>query len=305
MSIKEHPPQPHATSSHELHVPVLLDASLDLLHPSNNERYLDLTAGYGGHADAFLARTHAPERAVLVDRDENAISQLQRFMAHGTRLLHTDFVSAAQQLVQAGEQFDVIMVDLGVSSPQLDKGERGFSFMHDGPLDMRMDPRQARTAADVVNTYTTEQLIDILVRYGEETLHFARRIAAAIVKRRPFTTTGELASLVVEIHRGGWQKTHPATRTFQALRIEVNQELAQVEALLPLLPRLLHQNGRVGVISFHSLEDRLVKRFFKEQANAGFEAELVLLNKKPIDGATYDVHNPRSRSAKLRGAVKK
>lgn len=305
MSIKEHPPQPCANDSHKLHVPVLLDASLDLLHPSANERYLDLTAGYGGHADAFLARTHAPERAVLVDRDENAIAQLQRFTAHGTRLLHTDFVSAAQQLVQAGEQFDVIMVDLGVSSPQLDKGERGFSFMHDGPLDMRMDPRQARTAADVVNTYTTEQLVAILVRYGEEALHFARRIAAAIVKRRPFTTTGELASLIVEIHRGGWQKTHPATRTFQALRIEVNQELAQVEALLPLLPRLLHQNGRVGVISFHSLEDRLVKRFFKEQADAGFEAELALLNKKPIDGATYDVHNPRSRSAKLRGAVKK
>lgn len=305
MSIKEHPPQLHANRSYDLHVPVLLDASLTLLQPKVGERYLDLTAGYGGHAEAFLALTNTTANAVLVDRDENAIAELQRFAAQGAQLLHTDFVSAAEQLVQAGELFDVIMVDLGVSSPQLDKGARGFSFTHDGPLDMRMDPRQPLSAATVVNTYSPQQLAQLIVRYGEEKPQFAMRIATEICKRRPFASTGELASLIVEIHRGRWQKTHPATRTFQALRIEVNQELAQVEALLPLLPRLLHQNGRVGVISFHSLEDRLVKRFFKEQAEAGFEAELVLLNKKPLDGATYDVHNPRSRSAKLRGAVKK
>lgn len=305
MSIKEHPPQLHANSSYDLHVPVLLDASLTLLQPKVGERYLDLTAGYGGHAEAFLALTNTTASAVLVDRDENAIAELQRFATQGVRLLHTDFVSAAEQLVQAGELFDVIMVDLGVSSPQLDNGVRGFSFTHDGPLDMRMDPRQPLSAATVVNTYSLQQLAHLIVQYGEEKPQFAMRIATEICKRRPFTSTGELASLIVEIHRGRWQKTHPATRTFQALRIEVNQELVQVEDLLPLLPRLLHQNGRVGVISFHSLEDRLVKRFFKEQAEAGFEAELALLNKKPLDGATYDVHNPRSRSAKLRGAVKK
>ncbi len=303
MSIKEHPPQLH--TQYDLHVPVLLEASLDLLAPRPGERYLDLTAGYGGHAEAFLTRTQTVSSAVLVDRDENAIAELGRFSAQGAQVLHTDFVSAARQLVSAGDKFDVIMVDLGVSSPQLDKSERGFSFMHDGPLDMRMDPRQVLSAADVVNSYPPQKLLDIITRYGEEKPHFARRIVAEICKRRPFKTTGELASAIVEIHRGGWQKTHPATRTFQALRIEVNQELAQVEALLPLLPSLLHQNGRVGVISFHSLEDRLVKRFFKEQAEAEFEAEFAILNKKPLDGSVYDVHNPRSRSAKLRAAVKK
>ena len=305
MSIKEHPPHLRTSKEYELHVPVLLDATLDLLNPQPGETYLDLTVGYGGHAEAFLAATKNSAGAVLVDRDENAIGELQRFEQNGATLLHTDFVSAARQLAADGKTFDVIVVDLGVSSPQLDRGERGFSFTKNGPLDMRMDPSQPLSASEVVNTYSYDSLVDILVRYGEERLQFARRIAAEICKRRPLTTTSELADLVVTLHRGKWQRTHPATRTFQALRIEVNQELAQVEAVLPLLPRLLHQNGRVGVISFHSLEDRLIKRFFKEQAEAGYEAELTLLNKKPLDGATYDVHNPRSRSAKLRGAVKK
>lgn len=305
MSIKEHPPQLRTSKEYELHVPVLLDATLELLQPKLGESYLDLTAGYGGHAEAIIAVTKNSTGAVLVDRDENAISELDRFRQNGTTLLHTDFVSAARQLVADGQTFDVIVVDLGVSSPQLDRGERGFSFAKNGPLDMRMDPSQPLSARDVVNTYSYDKLVDIIVRYGEERLQFAKRIATEIVKRRPLTTTSELAELVVHLHRGRWQRTHPATRTFQALRIEVNQELTQVEAVLPLLPRLLHQNGRVGVISFHSLEDRLVKRFLKEQADAGYEAELQLLNKKPLDGATYDVHNPRSRSAKLRGAVKK
>lgn len=308
MSIKEHPPQHRASKEYELHVPVLLEATVDLLKPKAGERYLDLTAGYGGHADAFVAQTKNLSGATLVDRDENAIAELQRFKQQGAQLLHTDFLSAAEALIANGQTFDVIVVDLGVSSPQLDQSERGFSFMKNGPLDMRMDPGQTVSAATVVNTYSPNKLAEIIVRYGEEKPQFAKRIAAEICKRRsekPLTTTSELAELVLHLHRGKWQRTHPATRTFQALRIEVNQELAQVEALLPLLPRLLHQNGRVGVISFHSLEDRLVKRFFKEQAEAGFEAELQLLNKKPLHGATYDVHNPRSRSAKLRGAVKK
>jgi 16S rRNA (cytosine1402-N4)-methyltransferase len=305
MSIKEHPPQLPTLKEYELHVPVLLDATLDLLAPKEGERYLDLTAGYGGHAEAFLAITKNSTEAVLVDRDENAIRELVRFTKSGATLMHTDFVSAAEELVANGQTFDVVVVDLGVSSPQLDQGERGFSFTKNGPLDMRMDPSQPLSAKDVVNTYSLQRLADMIEVYGEEKRQFAKRIAAEIGKRRPLSTTHELAELVVSLHRGKWQKIHPATRTFQALRIEVNQELAQVEAVLPLLPRLLHQNGRVGVISFHSLEDRLVKRFFKEQSDAGYEARLALINKKPLDGATYDVHNPRSRSAKLRGAVKK
>lgn len=305
MSIKEHPPQQSTSRKYELHVPVLLEATVDLLQPKEGESYLDLTAGYGGHADAFMLKTKNLSGATLVDRDENAIAELGRFSSAGAELLHTDFLSAAKTLIANGQTFDVIVVDLGVSSPQLDQSERGFSFMKNGPLDMRMDPSQNVSAATVVNTYSPKQLAEIITKYGEEKPQFAKRIATEICKRRPLTTTSELAKLVLDLHRGKWQKTHPATRTFQALRIEVNQELAQVEALLPLLPRLLHQSGRVGVISFHSLEDRLVKRFFKEQAEAGLEAELQLLNKKPLDGATYDVHNPRSRSAKLRGAVKK
>lgn len=305
MSLKEHPPQPVTPKEYEFHVPVLLDATVDLLQPKEGESYLDLTAGYGGHADAFLDITKNYFDSVLVDRDENAIGELSRFSENGAQLLHTDFVQAARDLIDEGKKFNLVVVDLGVSSPQLDQDERGFSFTKNGPLDMRMDPSQRMSAADVVNTYSPKELVDILIRYGEEKRGFANKIATELCKRRPLSTTKELADLVLSLHRGKWQRTHPATRTFQALRIEVNQELAQVEALLPLLPSLLHQNGRVGVISFHSLEDRPVKQYFKDQSVSGFEAELDLLNKKPIDGAAYDVHNPRSRSSKLRGAVKK
>jgi 16S rRNA (cytosine1402-N4)-methyltransferase len=306
MSIKEHvPPQSPAPKEYELHVPVLLDATLELLQPKEGESYLDLTAGYGGHAEAFLEKTQNFTDSTLVDRDEYAIKHLERFRTKGTAVYNTDFVSAARELIASQKQFDIVVVDLGVSSPQLDQATRGFSFTKPGPLDMRMDRSQATSAETIVNTYSRDNLATIIMKYGEEQRGFARRIAQAIVENRPFSNTKELADMIAHLHRGKWQKTHPSTRTFQALRIEVNQELAQVEAMLPLLPRLLHQNGRVGVISFHSLEDRLVKQFFKEQADAGFEAELQLLNKKPLDGATYDVHNPRSRSAKLRGAVKK
>ena len=306
MSIKEHPPHSEISdqSDRRVHVPVLLEATIDLLKPIHGERYLDLTAGYGGHAGAILSKTENYQEAILVDRDSYAIEQLESFQTRGATLLHTDFLSAAEQLVSQGETFDIVLADLGVSSPQLDKGERGFSFSHDGPLDMRMDQSQPLSAATIVNTYRKDQLIDILVRYGEENRGFATRIAEAIVHARPLTRTAQLAELIKEQYRGPWKKIHPATRTFQALRIEVNTELDQVAKLMDYIPRLLRPQGRVGVISFHSLEDRLVKRFFAEQSAAGFEAELQVLTKKPIDGATYDVHNPRSRSAKLRVAVK-
>lgn len=300
---KEHPPQDL------LHVPVLLDATLDTLHPIQGENYLDLTAGYGGHASAFLEATENYSDSVLVDRDDFAIATLSRFTEKGVRLMHTDFANAARTLVGEGKQFDIVLIDLGVSSPQLDMGERGFSFKSSGPLDMRMDRRQDITAAMLVNTLSSDELIRIIKQYGEEPHGFAKRIADAIVARRkevgPFTTTEELADCIKQNYRGKWTKIHPATRTFQALRIAVNEELRQVEDVLPLLPKLLKPGGRVGVISFHSLEDRLVKNYFKEQRDAGLEAELQILTKKPLDGVTYDVHNPRSRSAKLRAAVKK
>ena len=304
MSIKEHPPQSASPQvSEPIHVPVLLDITLEKLQPARGEAYLDLTAGYGGHAREFIRRTDNYLSAVLVDRDENAINALSDLSKKGATLMHTDFVSAAQDLVKQGRTFDVILADLGVSSPQLDRAERGFSFRFDGPLDMRMDNRTETMAADIVNSYSVDDLTQLITLYGEEKLGRARRIAKAIVANRPFHKTSELATLIEQTLGRGGLKQHPATRTFQALRIEVNSELQLIKDLLPLLPRLLKPGGRVGIISFHSLEDRLVKQFLMEQANSGFEAELIVPEKKPVSGSE-DVHNPRSRSAKFRYAVK-
>lgn len=304
MSIKEHPPQSPSSSGARLHVPVLLDATLDVLRPVQGESYLDLTAGYGGHARAFLARTENYSDAVLVDRDDYALLHVHDIATQGSELIHSDYVDAAAALISRGRQFDVVLVDLGVSSPQLDQSERGFSFSKPGPLDMRMDRRAELTAETLVNTASESELTRIITEYGEEPRTVASRIARAIIAHRPIHTTTDLAQVVLTTHRGRWQRTHPATRTFQALRIAVNDELKQVETMLEFLPRLLRSGGRVGIISFHSLEDRLVKRFFKSQADAGYEASLRILTAHPIEGALHDVHNPRARSAKLRAAVK-
>lgn len=286
------------------HTPVLLERVLDVLQPKKDETYLDLTAGYGGHAKAMLAKTSNVTKFTLVDRDEQAIASLQMFKSEGARLIHQDFASASQDLYKANEQFDMILLDLGVSSPHLDNASRGFSFTGEAQLDMRMDQRQEKTAESIVNNYSEEDLIRVLKEYGEEPR--AKKIARAIVlarKAEPIKTTLQLAALVEEIYsRRG--KTHPATRTFQALRIEVNDELNQLRQTLQYLPSLLSLNGRLAIISFHSLEDRIVKQFLKDQVDNGYEATLKLITKKPIQGATDDVLNPRSRSAKLRGAVK-
>lgn len=299
MSIEAYPPQD------SLHVPVLLDATLAQLKPQKGENYLDLTAGYGGHASRFLEVTGNYAESVLVDRDDYAIERLKSLSSKGTRLMHTDFVTATKELLDEEQTFDIVLIDLGVSSPQLDQSERGFSFTYSGPLDMRMDRRQEVSAETLVNAASADELTRIITQYGEEPIGFARTIAKAIVVNRPLHTTKELADLIKQSYRGKWKKTHPATRTFQALRIAVNDELRQVEDVLPKLPRLLKPGGRVGIISFHSLEDRLVKRYLKEQFDAGFEAELLPVTKKPIAGSNDDVHNPRSRSSKLRVAVKK
>lgn len=286
------------------HIPVLLSETVSLLAPRAGERYLDLTAGYAGHASKIIDVIGAAN-ATLVDRDARAIAALEPMRQQGARVLHSDFLTAAHQLLAQNEQFNMILVDLGVSSPQLDIAERGFSIKRDGPLDMRMDDRQERTAADIVNRAPKRELIDMLETYGEERPGRAQQIATAIIKARPIRTTHELAEVVLSTHRGPHQKVHPATRTFQAIRIALNDEIVQVTELLPLLPRLLTKGGRVVVISFHSLEDRLVKHYFAENAGSGYEAELQLLTKKPIRGDLYDVHNPRARSAVLRAAVKK
>lgn len=286
----------------QLHTPVLLAQTLQLLAPQKGEKYLDLTAGYGGHAQKVIDNTGAPSLAVLVDRDENAIAELQPFARQGAVLLHTDFYRAAEQLVTDGKIFDIILLDLGVSSPQLDNAVRGFSFALGGPLDMRMDNRQTTTAADLVNTLRENQLADIIYRYGEEPK--SRQIARAIVAARPITTTEKLAEVVAKSSRWGRSKVHPATRTFQALRIAVNKELELLEQTLSLLPQLVAPGGRLAIISFHSLEDRIVKHFFKDLTEAGYEAQFTSLTKKPVSGATEDVSNPRARSAKLRAVAK-
>jgi len=283
------------------HVPVLLEAVTRLLAPKSREKYLDLTAGYGGHASSILESTGDGANITLVDRDEHAISSLQSFADAGARIIHQDFAGAASDLAQKGEQFDMILIDLGVSSPHLDNAERGFSFQTDAELDMRMDNRQTLTAAMIVNKYSEVELTKILREYGEEPK--AKKVAHAIIAARPISTTLQLAAVVEKIY-GRRGKIHPATRTFQALRIAVNEELSQLQAVLPLLPGLLTIGGRVAIISFHSLEDRLVKQFFANEKQSGYEARLEVLTKKPISGATEDVLNRRARSAKLRAAVK-
>ena len=291
-----------------VHIPVLLQASLQQIQPKRGESYLDLTAGYGGHAGEFLRITENFENSVLVDRDENAIRTLQRFKNEGVEILHKDFLSAAKELVKRGQKFDIILADLGVSSPQLDIAERGFSFRKDGPLDMRMNPAQKKTAADIVNFASKNELLQILIEFGEEKHGFAERIVSKIIevrKKQRIETTTQLADLILSVHKGGWQKTHPATRTFQAIRIAVNNELQQVEEVLGLLPKLLNHGGRVGIITFHSLEDKLVKNYFKEDSKKGLESKFQIVTKKPLDGAKEDANNPRARSAKLRVSIRK
>lgn len=306
--MKNIPPQQlHSSSSSEdettIHIPVLLEDTIKLLAPQAGESYLDLTAGYGGHASRIINVIGA-DKATLVDRDQRAIDHLKTFEDQGASLVKSDFAAYAESASAAGTQYDMVLVDLGVSSPQLDEAERGFSIQRDGPLDMRMDASEAISASDLVNRASEKELSRIIETYGEERKSRANAIAYAIRTNRPIRTTSHLAQVVLSTHRGPHQKVHPATRTFQAIRIVVNKELEQVERLLTVLPKLLRPGGRVAIISFHSLEDRLVKRYFAEQASAGYEAELHVLTKKAIRGATNDVHNPRARSATLRAAVK-
>ena len=289
--------------TNQLHFPVMSDSVLHILNPTKGQKYLDLTAGYGGHAAQIMERTLVPNQAVLVDRDQMAIDRLQEiFREKDVQMMHSDFLYAAQELLKQERTFDVVLADLGVSSPHLNTASRGFSFRYDAPLDMRMDQRQELTAEHVVNTYTKEELERILREYGEEPK--ARRIADLLVNNRPITTTTKLAEIVAQAWPG-YSRVHPATRTFQALRIAVNDELRLVKEALPLLVKLLAPDGRLAVITFHSLEDRIVKQFFAEAAGDRYDSDLRLLTKRPIVPSTEElVSNPRSRSAKLRAVAK-
>ena len=289
-------------SREKLHNPVLLSEVLATMEPHPGERYLDLTAGYGGHASEFLDVTQNYKGACLVDRDGFAIDYLKSIFSSEVEIKHESFYNAMLQLYESGETFDLILADFGVSSPQLDKGERGFSFRYDAPLDMRMDRRQKLTASDVINKYSEKDLAELFIKYGEESPGRAAMFARIIVHHRPIKTTRELAELI-RVRWHGYSKTHPATKIFQAVRIEVNDELGEIERALPILPKLMNKNGRVGIITFHSLEDRLVKDYFREASNHGEESELRIITKKPIVAGNEEIAiNPRSRSAKLRVA---
>lgn len=287
----------------KLHTPVLLSEVLAIIKPHPGESYLDLTAGYGGHAREILDVTQQYKDSCLVDRDEFAINYLRGEFPSELEIMQMDFYGAVLQLFKCGKTFDIILADLGVSSPQLDMEERGFSYQHDGPLDMRMDKGQKLTADFIVNHYSERELVDIFVKYGEEKPGRAKMIAREIAHNRPINSTTELTSIIISKSR--YSKTHPAARIFQALRIVVNDELGELERTLPLLPKLLNKGGRVGIITFHSLEDRLVKDFFKDAASYGEESELQLVNKKPLVAGVQEIGiNPRARSAKLRVAIR-
>lgn len=294
----------HQDNQNHLHIPVLLQPVLQYLNPQPGETYLDLTGGYGGHAAEVMERTQNYSGSVLVDRDSNATVELQkRFEGRGVTIKHADFLTASRELQQQGKQFDLILADLGVSSPHLNQASRGFSFVQDGPLDMRMDQSQALTAERVVNTYSEQELAEIIAKYGEDPK--SRQIASLIVRNRPYKTTNQLAKIVAKAWPGH-SKAHPATRTFQALRIAVNDELGLLTKSLPIwVSDLLAPGGRIVVISFHSLEDRIVKNVLKNESGDRYDSQLQLLTKRPVVGDdTEIVFNPRARSAKLRAACK-
>lgn len=285
------------------HIPVLLQHVLKYLDPKEGEKYLDLTAGYGGHAQKILERTLQATKATLVDRDQNAIDELASLKElKGAEIIHEDFLTASVKLLEQNRQYDIILADLGVSSPHLDNASRGFSIRADGPLDMRMDSSQELTANTIVNTYSEDELVKLLRDYGEEPK--ARNIARMITANRPIATTHELANIIAKAWRGH-SKVHPATKSFQALRIAVNDELGLLEKAMPLWLDLLAPGGRIAIISFHSLEDRLTKEYFREYTGDRYDAPLRLLTKKPVTASEDElVSNPRARSAKLRAAVK-
>jgi len=287
------------------HTPVLCDEAIDFLHVQANGCYVDCTLGLGGHSEAIFRRLGPEGRLVGFDRDPEAFelakTRLERVaeemgaQAPGLTLIPEDFGSIARHLEPAS--VDGLLADFGVSSLQLDQAERGFSFQADGPLDMRMDTRSGVTAEQVVNEMDERELANLIYEYGEE--RRSRTVARAIWRARPITSTGQLARVIASAVPPN-KHLHPATRTFQAIRIYVNRELDQIQALLEAAPLLLKPSARIAVISFHSLEDRIAKDSLRDGAHRGIWK---LLTKKPVTATEEEERsNPRSRSAKLRAA---
>jgi len=311
---------PHADSDH---IPVLADEVRELLAVRPGETVVDATFGAGGHARLLAQDLAGQGKLVAIDRDPGAKPYFDRFKAAAgveVRFLRGDFAVVLTQLAANDIGADAILLDLGISSMQIDRPERGFSYATDAPLDMRMDPSSEASAAEIVNTWDERELATIFRRYGEE--RYAKAITRAIVRQRaehPFARTGELVDTIkLAIPTPArFGEGHPAKRVFQALRIAVNDELGQLEAALPAALQMLRPGGRLAVISFHSLEDRIVKRFVAEQAKGctcppdfpvcvcGKEPTLRSLTRKPVRPGRHETDtNPRAASARLRVAVK-
>lgn len=301
------------------HLSVLYKETLEALSPTPGGRYVDGTLGAGGHAWGLLEGSRPDGQLLGLDVDPHALAlAMQRLAPFGERahIRHGSYADLAQHLAALGwGEVDGILLDLGASSMQFDQAERGFSFQQDGPLDMRFNPAAARSAADLVNTLPEAELADLLYAYGEE--RQSRRIARAIVAARPLHTSRALAELVAKTLGGKRTGVHPATRSFQALRIAVNGELDAVQAVLPQAVAALKPGGRLAIISFHSLEDRLVKQYFRQESRdcvcppgqpvctCGHTASLKELTRKPIAASEQEIAaNPRARSAHLRVAVR-
>ena len=301
------------------HLPVLYHETIQALNPQPGGRYVDCTLGAGGHAYGILEASSPDGLLLGLDLDPQALTLAQKRLApFGKRaiLRRSSYTDLRRVLDTLGwDSVHGIVLDLGLSSMQLDTPERGFSFRNDAPLDMRFDPQAPLTAADLVNTLPEDELADILHQYGEE--RRARRIARAIIAARPVETTRQLAEIVATATGSGRPGIHPATRTFQALRIAVNRELDSIEQVLPQAVEALAPGGRLAVISFHSLEDRIVKQFFRRESRdcicpprqpvctCGHAASLTEITRRPIRPSEAEIsRNPRARSSRLRVAEK-
>ncbi len=302
------------TNSHQ---PVLYQEIIHALQPVRTGLYVDCTVGAGGHAVGILQASDPGGRLLGLDLDPQALELAKQKLApfrSRAILMHGSYVTLSEQLkALEWEAVDGILVDLGLSSMQLGNSDRGFSFKLDGPLDMRFDPRSNLRASDLVNQLYVDDLANIIYKYGEE--RYSRKVARAIVAARPVRTTRHLAEIVAEVISSGKRGIHPATRTFQALRIAVNNELERLEALLPQAVEALKPAGRLVVIAYHSLEDRIVKLFLRKESSdcicpprqpictCGHLASLKVITRKPIRPSNEEVkQNPRSRSARMRVA---
>ena len=301
------------------HQPVLYHEVLEALAPKSGRKYLDGTLGAAGHALGILISSAPDGRLLGLDLDPEALTIARQRLTdydHRTVIRQSSYKNAPEILNEIGwRTVQGILLDLGVSSMQIDRPSRGFSFMEEGPLDMRFDQTAGQTAAELVNNLSEQQLADILWQFGDE--RYSRRIASAIVKARPIKTTQRLAAVIEESVPGYSSQIHPATRTFQAIRIATNMELETLSTSLPKLSECLEVGGMIAIISFHSLEDRIVKQYFKKESKdcicppeqpictCGHKASLKIITKKPIRASEQEVkNNPRSRSARLRVAEK-